>query len=96
MAELLLLRKEVYILARIKIVTDSTSYISKEFLEGKDLSVVPLNYVFDGKSYVEGFKGEFDEFFERLENSKLFPTTSQPSVGDFYDVFKKALEDLKR
>jgi DegV family protein with EDD domain len=80
---------------RIKIVTDSTSYFSKEFLKNKDLSIVPLNYVFDDKSYVEGFKGEFDEFFKMLGSSKLFPTTSQPAVGDFYEVFKKALEDYE-
>lgn len=80
-------------MSKIKIVTDSTSYISKEFLKDNDLSVVPLNYVFDGEAFVEGFKGEFDEFFKKLESTKLFPTTSQPAAGDFFEVFKKALEN---
>lgn len=82
-------------MSKIKIVTDSTSYFSKEFTKDKGLSVVPLNYVFDGESYVEGFKGEFDEFFEKLGSTKLFPTTSQPAAGDFYEVFKSALEDYE-
>lgn len=80
---------------KIKIVTDSTSYFSKEFIKDMDLSVVPLNYVFDGESYVEGFKGEYDEFFQKLGSTKLFPTTSQPAAGDFYEVFKKALKDYE-
>lgn len=80
-------------MSKIKIVTDSTSYISKEFVEQKNISVVPLNYVFDNISYREGFKGEFDDFFIKLESTKLFPTTSQPSTGDFYDAFVDGLKD---
>ncbi|HLS53092.1 MAG TPA: DegV family protein [Tissierellaceae bacterium] len=80
-------------MSKIKIVTDSTSYISKDYIEKEDVAVVPLNYVFDGETYLEGFKGEFDDFFRKLENSNLFPTTSQPSVGDFHQVFKDALKE---
>ncbi|NLL82276.1 MAG: DegV family protein [Tissierellia bacterium] len=78
---------------KIKIVTDSTSYISKDFVELNDIKVVPLSYVFDGETYTEGFKGEFDEFFHKLETTRLFPTTSQPSTGEFYNVFKECLEE---
>lgn len=79
-------------MSKIKIVTDSTSYISKEFIKSDDVSVVPLSYVFDGESHLEGYRGEFDEFFTKLGSTKLFPTTSQPAAGDFYDVFNKAFE----
>ncbi len=41
----------------------------------------------------EGFPGEFQEFFQKLENSKLFPTTSQPSTGNFLEEFKRAFEE---
>lgn len=80
-------------MTRIKIVTDSTSYISKDYVDREDVSVVPLNYIFDGLTFKEGFKGEYDEFFIKLSNSNLFPTTSQPSTGDFYNVFEEALRD---
>lgn len=78
---------------KIRIVTDSTSYISKEFTEREDVKVVPLNYIFDDVTFKEGFKGEYDEFFKKLESTKLFPKTSQPSAGEFYDVFKESLEE---
>ncbi len=80
-------------MGKIKIVTDSTSYIEKDYVIKENVSLVPLKYVFDGESYVEGFKGEFDEFFNKLARTDLFPTTSQPSAGEFYEVFKEAFED---
>lgn len=77
---------------KIKIVTDSTSYIDKNYTLEEDVSVVPLNYVFDGENYLEGFKGEYDEFFNKLATTDLFPTTSQPSAGDFHQVFQDAFD----
>ena len=78
---------------KIKIITDSTSYISREFVEREEITVVPLNYIFDNVSYKEGFKGEYDDFFIKLADSKLFPTTSQPSTGEFCKAFEEALND---
>jgi len=78
---------------KIKIITDTTSYIKKEYAERNDISVVKLNYTFDGVTFSEGFPGEFDEFFYKLANTKLFPTTSQPSTGEFVEEFTKALEE---
>lgn len=80
-------------MSKIKVVTDSTSYITKEYAEKENISVVPLNYEFDGMSYKEGFKGEFDEFFQKLGSTKLFPTTSQPSAGEFVEAFENGLRD---
>lgn len=78
---------------KIKIVTDSTSYISKEYAKVENITVVPLNYIFGEETYKEGFLGEFDEFFQKLESTKLFPTTSQPSAGEFVDAFESGLKD---
>lgn len=80
-------------MGKIKIVTDSTSYMDKEYALEEKVSVVPLNYVFGGESFVEGFKGEFDEFFKKMETTDLFPTTSQPAAGDFFQVYTKAFEE---
>lgn len=82
-------------MAKIKVITDSTSYISKEYAREKDITVVPLNYTFDGGSYKEGYRGEFKDFFTKLKDSKLFPTTSQPSTGDFYEIFKESLKEYE-
>ncbi|ABW19654.1 DegV family protein [Alkaliphilus oremlandii] len=80
-------------MSKIKIVTDSTAYLTKEFIQQYNIDVVPLSVTFEGAVSDEGFPGEFDSFFDRLSKSKDFPTTSQPSIGKFVDVFKQALND---
>lgn len=76
----------------VKIITDSTAYLSKDYVEKEDITVVPLHYIFDGVEYKEGFKGEFEEYFNKFKNSKSFPTTSQPSVGEFKEAYLKSFE----
>ena len=78
---------------KIKIITDSTSYISKDYAQKENLTVVPLNYIFDNISYKEGYKGDFDDFFKKLGSTKLFPTTSQPSAGEFLIAFEEAFQE---
>ncbi|WP_025641290.1 DegV family protein [Schnuerera ultunensis] len=80
-------------MGKIKIITDTTSYITEEFAKKMDLSVVSLNYIFDGVTEREGFPGEFNDFYEKLMGTKLFPTTSQPSTADFLTEYKKAFDD---
>jgi len=80
-------------MSKIKIVTDSTAYIEKEFAELNDITIVPLSVNFEGSVSNEGYPGEFDEFFERLSTSKDFPTTSQPSVGAFAEVYERAISE---
>lgn len=80
-------------MSKIKFVTDTTSYIDKSFIKKYNVDIVPLSVTFEGSVEDEGLPGEFNAFFERLSKSSDFPTTSQPSIGRFVDVFKKALED---
>ena len=77
---------------KIKIITDSTSYLDKNYIEDENIRVVPLNYVFDGEDYKEGFKGEFHEFYSKLQSTDLFPTTSQLAIGDFAAAYEEALK----
>lgn len=79
-------------MADIRIVTDSTAYITKEFAECNNIDIIPLMVDFEGVTNAEGFPGEFEEFFNRLKISESFPKTSQPSSGAFAEVFKKAVE----
>ncbi len=77
---------------KIQIVTDSTAYITKANSIKNDINIVPLSVNFSGDVSLEGFPGEFKDFFDKLKNSNEFPTTSQPAVGDFVEAYKKAFE----
>ncbi len=77
----------------ITIVTDSTAYIKSSYLEEHKIHRVPLYINFEGETNPEGLPGEFDEFYDRLENSSSFPSTSQPSTGDFIKTFEKIFSE---
>ena len=78
-------------MSKIKVITDSTSYITKEYAEENDITVIQLSYTFDGETQIEGYPGEFNDFFDKLSKSKSFPNTSQPAVGSFVEAYEKAL-----
>ncbi|MGV8145958.1 MAG: DegV family protein [Alkaliphilus sp.] len=78
-------------MSNIQIIADSTAYLEKSFCIENNIIVVPLSYVFEGKTETEGFPGEFNSFFTRLKISSDFPVTSQPSVGAFKEVYEEAL-----
>jgi len=76
-------------MTKIAIVTDSTAYLPQDFVELHNIQVVPLNIHWDDKTYIDGIDITPVEFYERLEQSSTIPSTSQPSAGDFLQVFKE-------
>ena len=77
----------------VKIVTDSTGYLPLELLEQYDIRVVPLNVHFgEDQVYQEGVNLTNDEFYKMLAEAPALPTTSQPSPGQFRDVFGELTE----
>jgi len=75
--------------AEVKIVTDSTAYLSPEDIAKYDIHVVPLKVIFGSDAYSEGVDITTEEFYRRLVAAKTFPTTSQPSVNDFTRVYSE-------
>ncbi|KUO52161.1 MAG: hypothetical protein APF76_03750 [Desulfitibacter sp. BRH_c19] len=77
---------------KIKIVTDSTAYIKNEDLKNLNVTVVPLSVTLDNDHFKENLKSH-EDFFIQLKKSKGFPTTSQPSVGDFHTAYTEILKE---
>ena len=73
----------------IKIVTDSTAYLSQEYVDQHDIRVVPLYVHFGQEAFREGVDLSNEEFYARLKAAPELPTTSQPSAGEFHEVFKE-------
>jgi DegV family protein with EDD domain len=73
----------------IKIVTDSTAYLSDDFVQEHDIRVVPLCVHFGDRDYKEGIDLSYEEFYDRLSKASELPTTSQPSAGEFREVFQE-------
>lgn len=74
----------------MQIVTDSGTdiYLSAEERSAQNIHVVPLVVTLDGKSYREELDITAEEFYPLLEASGSLPTTSQPSAGDFAEVYR--------
>jgi len=76
-------------MAGIGIVTDSTAYMDDAYVKEHDIKVVPLSVMMDNVSYREGVDIGNEEFYRRLKESPNFPTTSQPSAGEFLEAYKE-------
>ncbi|QOR66262.1 DegV family protein [Cytobacillus suaedae] len=75
------------------IVTDSTAYIPKELREKYNIHMIPLSVNFGVESYREEVDITADEFFEEIKAKSELPTTSQPPVGEFVELFEKLGQD---
>ncbi len=77
----------------VRIVTDSTSDLPAEMAAQLSISVVPLSVIFGEEAYREGVDISHDLFYDKLVHSKVHPTTSAPSVGDFLEVYEPILKE---
>ena len=81
-------------MADVAVVTDSTSYLPPELIERHGIQVVPLYVVFGADRTVPEVEiTDYPAFFEELRGAEQLPSTSQPSVGDFTEVFEPLLAE---
>jgi DegV family protein with EDD domain len=76
----------------IKIVTDSSAHLPPDQRQRHDISVVPLKAIFGTRVYRDEIDLSNEEFYRMLPTAKEHPTTSQPSAGDFIEVYRPLLE----
>ena len=71
----------------IKIVTDSTADLPQALAEKLGITVIPLYVQFGDKTFRDRVDITEDEFYQRLLNDPVHPSTSQPSPQDFANVY---------
>jgi DegV family protein with EDD domain len=74
----------------IKIVTDSSSDISKSEAKKLGIILVPLQVSFGETNYLDGVDLTTEEFYDKLEVSKVSPKTSQISSAVYENLFEDA------
>ncbi|MBS4213134.1 DegV family protein [Neobacillus rhizophilus] len=70
------------------IVTDSTAYIPTELLDKWNIHMIPLNVIFGNEVYREEVDIHWQQFYEEVKTKDL-PTTSQPPIGQFVELFER-------
>lgn len=79
---------------KVAIVTDSTAVMGKEFIEkSSNLYTVPLQILFGEDVYRDGIDLTSEEFFSKIGQNSVLPTTSQPSVGAVLELFEELTEN---
>ncbi len=75
----------------VKIIIDSTANL-REDIQDRVISV-PITICFGNTEYVDGIDINNREFYGKLIENDVLPTTSQPSPDKFEEVFKKIKEN---
>lgn len=77
----------------VRLVTDSTADIPAEIAAELAITVVPLQVIFGSETFRDGVDLSSEDFFRKLAEVKELPTTSQPSIGEFQEVYRKLAEE---
>lgn len=77
---------------KIKISTDSTSDIPKEFWERLNISVLPLTIHYEDKEYLDGVDITPEEIYHILDTAKTLPASSQVALPLYTELFENTWE----
>ncbi|WP_187296236.1 DegV family protein [Tepidibacter mesophilus] len=72
----------------IKLITDSSCDLPEYIIKKYNISVIPLNILFDEDSYLDGVDITKKEFYEKMRNEPNLPKTSSPSPNRFVKEFQ--------
>jgi DegV family protein with EDD domain len=76
-------------MAKVALVTDSAASLPATLRAQYDVEVVPLNLVFEDRSYPDGLESN-GSFYKALKAARLPPTTTSASPGTHLEALKRA------
>lgn len=76
----------------VRIVCDSTTYLTREQISSWGITQVSLSVVWGDSSKKELEIDDLAAFYDELREMKNLPTTSQPSVGQFLEAYRPIIE----
>ncbi len=79
-------------MSKTAIVTDSTAYIPEDLCKKLNITVVPLSVIWGEETFFDGVTITPAEFYTRLANSKVMPSTSQATPAGMHKAFASLLE----
>ena len=73
---------------KVAIVTDTTACIPQEQVDKYGIELVPVEVIFEDKSYRDGIDISPTEFYALLQQAKRLPTSSHPSPEAFLEAYR--------
>ncbi len=80
-------------MAKIALVTDSTSYIPADLVQRYHITVAPQVLIWGPETFQDGVDIQPDEFYTRLKTATIMPSTSQATVATFVKIFQGLLDE---
>ena len=77
----------------VAVVVDSTADIPQAMRDEYDISVVPLSIMFGNETFLDGVDMTSDQFYKRLAEGSVHPSSSQPSPGAFAEVYERLAQN---
>ena len=71
----------------IALLTDSTCDLPEDLMDEHQIHFVSLNLMLDGNQYLDKVTISSERFYELMDKSADFPTTSQPSINDITNKY---------
>jgi DegV family protein with EDD domain len=75
------------------IVTDAACDLPPALFEQYHIHVTPLKILFGSESYRSGIDMTPPQFYARLSRGDVHPTTSQPTVADFVEIYRQVAQE---
>lgn len=80
-------------MSTIAIVTDSTSDLDPRVAAEQHITLVPAHVRFGDIDYKDGVDITGEQFYGMLAEAQDLPQTSQPSAGEFVEVYQRLAQD---
>lgn len=77
----------------VKLITDSTSDLTKEIYEKLNVEVLPLYVNFEEESYLDGVEITTEELYKKVEEKGMLPKTAAIPMDKFIEVFQKYVDE---
>lgn len=79
-----------------QIISDGACDLLPSYKEKHQVLTIPFYVSFDKEHYFkEGLEIEHDEFYRKMDEEHAIPTTSLPSIQDYYEVFLPFVQQKK-
>lgn len=76
----------------IRIITDSTSYLSEAFLSANNIRRISLSVVFEDE-VINETEISNEDFYKKMSQVNEFPTSSQPSIEELQNIMESIVKE---
>lgn len=77
----------------VRIVTESASDVPAGVARELGITIIPINLIFGKETFRDGVDISSEEFYRKLAESKVLPTTAVPSPRTYADTLEKLAEE---